>query len=34
MWFVHTIICIYNISITPFCAYDGKLPMKFDDLKS
>ena len=34
MWFVHTIVCIYNISIAPFCVYDGKLPMKFDDLKS
>ena len=34
MWFVHTIICIYNISIVPFCAYDGKLPIKFEDLKS
>ena len=34
MWFVHTIICIYNISIVPFCSYDGKLPIKFEDLKS
>ena len=34
MWFVHTIICIYNISIVPFCAYDGKLSIKFEDLKS
>ena len=34
MWLVHTVICIYNISITPFCAYDGKLHIKFDDLKS
>ena len=34
MWFVHTIICIYNISIVPFCAYDGTLPIKFEDLKS
>ena len=34
MWFVNTIICIYIISIVPFCAYDGKLPIKFEDLKS
>ena len=34
MWLVHTIVCIYNISLNPFCVYGGKLPTQFDDLKT
>ena len=29
MWHIHTIICIINISIQPFCSYGGKLPITF-----
>ena len=29
MWTIHTIICILNISIQPFCSYGGKLPITF-----
>ena len=31
MWHIHTIICIINISIQPFCSYGGKLPITFSN---
>ena len=34
MWFIHTIICFINISITPFCVYGGKIPMQFNNYKT
>ena len=34
MWFVHTVICLLNISINPFCVYGGKLAVQFEDLKT
>jgi|TARA_R100000231_G_scaffold97498_1_gene72875 hypothetical protein len=32
MWYIHTIICVINISIQPFCSYGGKLPIHFTNL--
>jgi|TARA_R100000426_G_scaffold32722_2_gene26807 hypothetical protein len=34
MWHIHTIICIINISIQPFCSYGGKLPITFTNYNS
>ena len=34
MWHIHTIICIINISIQPFCSYGGKLPITFTNHNS
>ena len=34
MWFVHTVICLLDISINPFCVYGGKFPVQFEDLKT
>jgi hypothetical protein len=34
MWSIHTIVCLINISLTPFCIYGGKLPMEFDNYKT
>tara|TARA_Y100001938_G_scaffold121714_1_gene169566 strand:+ start:162 stop:374 length:213 start_codon:yes stop_codon:yes gene_type:complete len=34
MWHIHTIICIINISIQPFCSYGGKLPITFSNFNT
>lgn len=34
MWFIATIICFVNLSITPFCSVGGKLPIHFDNYES
>jgi hypothetical protein len=34
MWHIHTIICLINISIQPFCSYGGKLPITFTNYNS
>ena len=34
MWFIHTVVCIANLTLAPFCSIGGKLPISFDNYET
>jgi|TARA_R100000482_G_scaffold63892_1_gene23683 hypothetical protein len=34
MWSIYTVLCILNLSISPFCSLNGQLPIHFENLES